>query len=184
MKVVEYEMLHKISTVRFEDHRGFFSETYNKKRLVELGIENDFVQDNHSLSLEPGTIRGLHFQAPPQAQGKLIRCVKGAVFDVAVDIRVGSPTFGEWEGHELTEKNGYQLYIPIGFAHGFMTLEPKSEIMYKCTDFYAPSLEVSLRWDSCGIDWPLVVPPIISKKDSDAIKLEELESPFIFGVNS
>jgi dTDP-4-dehydrorhamnose 3,5-epimerase len=177
-------MLHKIRTERFEDHRGFFSETYNKRRLAELGIENDFVQDNHSLSLEPGTIRGLHFQAPPQAQGKLVRCLKGAVFDVAVDIRIGSPTFGEWEAHELTEKNGYQLYVPIGFAHGFMTLEPKSEVMYKCTDFYAPDSEVSLHWDSCSIDWPLGIPPIISKKDSDAKNLADLKSPFIFGVNS
>lgn len=177
-------MLHKISTVRFEDHRGFFSETYNKRRLAELGIENDFVQDNHSLSLEPGTIRGLHFQAPPHAQGKLVRCVKGAVFDVAVDIRIGSPTFGDWEAHELSEKNGYQLYIPIGFAHGFMTLEPKSEVVYKCTDFYAPDSEVSLHWESCSIDWPLMFAPIISKKDNEATNFEDLESPFIFGVNS
>ena len=116
----------------------------------------DFLQDNHSFSWEPGTLRGLHFQAPPNAQGKLVRCGKGAIFDVAVDIRKGSPTFGHWDGYELTEENGHQLYVPVGFAHGFLTLKPKSEIVYKCTDYYDPEAQGSIRWDdpSIGIKWP------------------------------
>ena len=103
-----------------------------------MGIGVEFVQDNHSLSRAVGTLRGLHFQAPPAAQGKLVRCGHGAIFDVAVDIRRGSPTYGQWEGYELTAENGHQLYVPVGFAHGFVTLEPDSEIVYKCTDYYAP----------------------------------------------
>ena len=115
-----------IKPTRHKDERGFFSEIYSRRRYKEFGIDMDFVQDNHSFSLEPGTLRGLHFQAPPNAQGKLVRCGKGAIFDVAVDIRKGSPTFGDWAGYELTEENGHQLYVPVGFAHGFVTLNPGS----------------------------------------------------------
>ena len=120
-----------IKPTRHKDERGVFSETYNQRRYKKLGVNVDFLQDNHSLSWEIGTLRGLHFQEPPAAQGKLVHCGKGAIFDVAVDIRKGSPTFGHWEGYELTEENGHQLYVPIGFAHGFLTLKPKSEIAYK-----------------------------------------------------
>ena len=169
---------------RFIDHRGYFGETYSRRRYAEMGIDVEFVQDNHSLSRVVGTLRGLHFQAPPAAQGKLVRCGRGAIFDVAVDIRRGSPTYGKWEGYELTAENGHQLYVPVGFAHGFMTLEPDSEIVYKCSDYYAPETEGAVRWDSCGIDWPLTVDPILSDKDAIAPGLAVFDSPFIYGENS
>jgi dTDP-4-dehydrorhamnose 3,5-epimerase len=146
-----------ITPRRFVDHRGFFAETWNAKVFAESGIALDFVQDNHSLSEAVGTVRGLHFQAPPHAQTKLVRCGKGRLFDVAVDIRKSSPTYGKWVGYELNFENGLQLLIPAGFAHGFMTLEPSTEIIYRCSDFYAPPTEGVLRWDdpAIGIDWPL-----------------------------
>lgn len=127
-----------------------------------------------------GTVRGLHFQAPPNAQAKLVRCGRGAIFDLAVDIRRGSPTYGQWFGYELSAANGVQLYIPEGFAHGFVTLEPASEIIYKCSDYYAPKTEGSLRWDDpeIGIDWPLTGDPILSEKDAEAPLLAEFDSPF------
>ena len=169
---------------RFEDHRGFFGETYSHRLYFELGIDIEFVQDNHSLSREGGTLRGMHYQGPPTAQGKLVRCGRGAIFDVAVDIRRGSPTYGQWEGYELTAENGHQLYVPVGFAHGFVTLEPDSEIVYKCTDYYAPETEGAVRWDSCRIEWPLSSDPILSDKDAIAPPLRKFESPFIYGKNS
>ena len=169
---------------RHGDHRGFFAETFSKKRYLEHGIDVDFVQDNHSLSRELGTLRGLHYQAPPAAQGKLVRCGRGAIFDVAVDIRRGSPTYGQWEGYELTAGNGHQLYVPVGFAHGFVTLKPDSEIVYKCTDYYAPETEGAVRWNSCGIEWPLSCDPILSDKDAIAPALTDFDSPFVYGQNS
>ena len=174
----------EITPPRFGDHRGFFGETYSRRRFAEMGIDVEFVQDNHSLSRAVGTLRGLHFQAPPNAQGKLLRCGRGAIFDVAVDIRRGSPTYGKWEGYELTAENGHQLYVPIGFAHGFVTLEPDSEIVYKCTDYYAPETEGAVHWNSCGIDWPLSVDPILSDKDAIAPALADFDSPFVYGENS
>ena len=175
-----------IQPERHGDHRGFFAETYSRRKYSELGIEDEFVQDNHSLSREVGTLRGLHFQSPPHAQAKVVRCGRGAIFDVAVDIRRGSPTYGEWEGYELTAENGDQLYIPVGFAHGFVTLEPDSEIVYKCSDYYAPETEGAILWNDpdIGIDWPTDADPILSEKDAVAPLLSELESPFIFGENS
>ena len=169
---------------RFCDHRGFFSEIYNQKKFERLVPGVEFVQDNHSLSHAVGTLRGLHFQAPPAAQGKLVRCGRGAIFDVAVDIRRGSPTYGQWEGYELSAENGHQLYIPVGFAHGFVTMEPDSEIVYKCTDYYAPETEGAVRWDSCGIEWPLSSDPILSDKDAIAPALTDFDSPFVYGENS
>ena len=169
---------------RFGDHRGYFTETYSKRRYLEKGLNVTFVQDNQSLSYAMGTLRGLHFQAPPHAQGKLVRCGRGAIFDVAIDIRRGSPTYAQWKGYELTAANGHQLYVPVGFAHGFVTLEPDSEIIYKCTDYYSPQSEGAVRWNSCGIDWPLSQAPILSKKDELAVALNQLESPFIYGENS
>lgn len=169
---------------RFTDNRGFFSEIYSRKRYSDLGIGFEFVQDNHSLSKEVGTLRGLHLQAPPRAQGKLVRCGRGAIFDVAVDIRRGSPTYGRWVGYELSAENGYQLYVPVGFAHGFVTLKPDSEIVYKCTDYYAPETEGAVRWDSCGIEWPLSVDPILSDKDAIAPALADFDTPFIYGENA
>ena len=175
-----------IKPIRHKDERGFFSETYSQRRYKELGIDVEFLQDNHSFSWEPGTLRGLHFQAPPNAQGKLVRCGKGAIFDVAVDIRKGSPTFGHWEGYELTEDNGHQLYVPVGFAHGFVTLNPGSELVYKCTDYYAPQAEGSIRWDdpTIGIAWPLAEQLILNERDAIAPLLTDFKSPFTLGENS
>lgn len=169
-----------IVPARFGDHRGFFSESWNRSRLLSEGLDlPEFVQDNHSLSREVGTVRGLHFQAPPHAQGKLVRCGRGRIFDVAVDARVGSPTYGQWLGEELSFENGRQLWIPAGFLHGFMTLEPDSEIVYKCTDHYAPECDGSVKWDSCGIAWPLSgITPIISAKDEQAQAFADFRSPF------
>ena len=120
----------------FYDDRGFFSETWNKRKFAEVGIMTEFVQDNHSISYESGTLRGLHFQSPPHAQAKLVRCGRGRLFDVAVDIRKKSPRFGQWISEELSFENRKQLFIPVGFLHGFVTLEPDTEIIYKCSDFY------------------------------------------------
>lgn len=139
------------------DHRGFFSETYNKQALAEAGIEGDFVQDNQSLSAEAGTVRGLHFQVPPHAQAKLLRVVRGAVFDVAVDLRSGSPDYGKHVSATISAADWNQIYIPVGFAHGFCTLEPDTEVIYKVTDYYAPAAEQGVLWNDpdLGIDWPI-----------------------------
>lgn len=172
----------RILPSRFGDHRGFFSETYSQLAYANLGIEAVFVQDNHSLSAAVGTVRGLHFQVPPHAQAKLVRYGRGAIFDVAVDIRRGSPTYGRWAGFTLSAENGAQLYIPVGFAHGFATLEPDSEIIYKCSDYYAPETEGALRWDDSdiGIAWPLTAAPVLSEKDASAPLLADFNSPCTF----
>ena len=163
---------------RFGDSRGFFSESWNRRTLADQGIEMDFVQDNHSVSAQVGTIRGLHFQAPPAAQDKLVRCGRGRLWDVAVDIRKGSPSYGRWIGVELSAENGRQLLIPKGFLHGFVTREPDTEICYKCTDYYAPDCDGAVRWDSCGIDWGLTIDPVLSDKDAAAPALAAFDSPF------
>ena len=180
------ESVLKIEPKRHGDHRGFFAETYSRERYSDLGIRHEFVQDNHSLSALVGTLRGLHFQGPPHAQAKLVRCGRGAIFDVSVDIRQGSPTYGHWVGHESTEDNGHQLYVPIGFAYGFLTLHPNSEIVYKCSDYYAPETEGALIWNDpdIGIDWPTTNELTISEKDKAANMFKDFESPFIFGINS
>ena len=167
--------------IRFGDHRGFFSESWNKQRMLDSGLDIDFVQDNHSLSAQVGTVRGLHFQSPPHAQDKLVRCGRGRLFDVAVDIRRGSPTYGQWVGEELSFENGKQLLVPKGFLHGFMTLEPNTEIVYKCSDYYAPDCDGAVRWDSCGIEWPLdFAAPVLSDKDNVAPLLADFDSPFVY----
>lgn len=163
---------------RFGDERGFFSESWNRRRMQEAGIDLDFVQDNHSLSAAVGTLRGLHFQAPPHAQDKLVRCGRGALFDVAVDIRKGSPSYGNWFGLELTPENGKQLLVPKGFLHGFITRAPDTEIIYKCTDYYAPECDGAVAWDSCGIDWGFAGQPVLSEKDAAAPRLADFDSPF------
>ncbi|MDC3244602.1 dTDP-4-dehydrorhamnose 3,5-epimerase, partial [Amylibacter sp.] len=148
MKIYETELtgVLLIAPDRHGDHRGFFSETYSQKRYEEIGIDVTFVQDNYSISYDIGTVRGLHFQRPPHAQAKLVRCGQGCLFDVAVDLRSGSPTYGQWTGVELSAKNGLQLLIPAGFAHGFATREPNTEIIYKCSDYYSPECEGTLRF--------------------------------------
>lgn len=157
----------------FEDERGFFFESFNQKLFEEaVGYSVTFVQDNHSKSSK-GVLRGLHYQLPPKAQGKLVRVVQGEVFDVAVDIRNSSPTFGVWVGEVLSSKNKKQLWIPEGFAHGFVTLSEAAEFLYKTTDFYAPEYERSICWEdtSIGIKWPSDVTPLLSSKDSAACDL-------------
>jgi len=168
-----------IRAERHEDERGFLSETYNRRALSEFGIEREFVQDNHSLSRRKGTLRGLHYQAPPAAQAKLVRVVRGAVFDVAVDIRVGSPSFGQHVSCELSACNGEQIYIPEGFAHGFCTLEPDTEVIYKVSDYYAPAYDCGLMWNdsALGIEWP-VSDPLLSEKDRTHPLLGELPEHF------
>lgn len=165
---------------RFGDARGFFSESWNKRLLAEHGIDLDFVQDNHSVSAQVGTLRGLHFQAPPHAQDKLVRCGQGALFDVAVDIRKGSPSYGQWFGLELSAANGKQLLVPAGFLHGFITRAANTEIIYKCTDYYAPDCDGALRWDSCGINWHHDGAPVLSDKDAEAPPLAGFDSPFVW----
>lgn len=154
----------------FEDHRGWFYESFNARRFNELGgLEVSFVQDNQSRSAK-GVLRGLHYQLPPHAQGKLVRAVSGAIFDVAVDIRRSSPSFGRWVGEVLSAENRRQLYVPAGFAHGFLALEEGSEVLYKTTDYYAPPAERSIRWDdpAIGIDWPGGLTPVLADKDAAA----------------
>ena len=170
-----------LTPARFGDARGFFSESWSRKRLAEAGIDLDFVQDNHSVSARAGTVRGLHFQSPPHAQAKLVRCGRGVLWDVAVDIRRGSPSFGQWVGVELSAENGRQLLIPAGFLHGFVTRVDDTEIVYKCTDYYAPDCDGALRWDDpqIGIDWGLEPGhAILSDKDARAPLLAAFETPF------
>ena len=163
---------------RFGDARGFFSECWSRQRLAAQGIDLEFVQDNHSLSMQLGTLRGLHFQTPPHAQAKLVRCGRGALFDVAVDIRRSSPTYGKWFGIDLSAENGKQLLVPEGFLHGFITRAPETEILYKCSDYYAPDCDGAVAWDSCGVDWGFDGMPVLSAKDAAAPALADFVSPF------
>ena len=169
---------------RFGDSRGWFTEVYSEPAFAKLGIDCRFVQDNHSLSVPKYTLRGLHFQAPPRGQDKLVRCVRGAIFDVAVDIRKDSPTYGQWVGAELSSENGHQLFIPIGFAHGFVTLEDNCEVSYKCSDTYAPDSDGGVRWDdpTAGIKWPMPagIVPELSAKDAVQPLLTDFDSPFTY----
>jgi dTDP-4-dehydrorhamnose 3,5-epimerase len=162
---------------RFGDHRGFFSETFNAKTFAEVGIAQAFVQDNHSLSGPPGTIRGLHFQIPPFAQDKLVRVVRGSILDVAVDIRQNSPTFGQSVAVLLSALEWNQLFIPIGFAHGFCTLEPDTEVIYKVTNFYSADHDRGLLWNDpdLAIDWPISdEAAVLSDKDKTHPRLKDL----------
>jgi dTDP-4-dehydrorhamnose 3,5-epimerase len=163
----------------FGDHRGYFFESYSAKVWQQHGLPTSFVQDNESKSSK-GVLRGLHFQAPPHAQGKLVRVVTGAVLDVAVDIRVGSPTYGQFCAYELTAENKRTLYIPPGFAHGFLTLEDNTIFQYKCTDFYHPESEGGIRWNDpdIGINWPESAGLLLSEKDKVTPLLKDFQSPF------
>lgn len=169
---------------KFGDHRGFFSETYSKRSLAEAGIALDFVQDNHSHSGPKGTMRGLHFQMPPFAQDKLVRVTRGAILDVAVDIRRGSPTYGQHVSALLSADNWHQLLVPIGFAHGFMTLEPDTEVLYKVTNVYAPDCDRGLLWNDpdLAIAWPAPdTGAVLSDKDRNHPRLRDLVDVFAYG---
>ena len=169
---------------RHGDARGWFTEVYSEHAFAARDITCRFVQDNHSLSMPAFTLRGLHFQTPPHGQDKLVRCIRGRIFDVAVDVRAGSPTFGQWVGAELSAANGDQLFVPVGFAHAFLTLEPECEVSYKVSDLYAPECDGGIRWDdpAIGIDWPLPTGtrPELSPKDAGLPLLAEWHSPFSY----
>jgi len=168
---------------RFGDARGYFMETYSRRALAAEGLDDDFVQDNHSRSAEVGTVRGLHFQSPPFAQAKLLRCSAGRILDVAVDVRRGSPTYGRHVALELSAENGWQIYVPVGFAHGFVTLEPGSEVQYKVSADYSPAHDGGILWSdpALGIAWPVdAARAVLSDKDRKLPLLADFESPFIY----
>lgn len=183
--VTEYPLagLKLITPKKFGDNRGFFSETYNAEMLAELGIRERFVQDNHSLSVEKGTVRGLHFQSPPHAQAKLVRVSRGSILDVAVDLRRGSQTYGQHVAVELSAENWHQLFIPVGFAHGFCTLAPNTELQYKVSDYYAPECDGGILWNdpALAIAWPDFAGAQLSAKDLTLPRFEEFDTPFAHG---
>jgi dTDP-4-dehydrorhamnose 3,5-epimerase len=167
---------------RFSDRRGFFSETYNRRTLAAHGIELDFVQDSHSLSGPKGTVRGLHFQLPPFAQHKLIRVVRGSIYDVAVDLRRGSPTYGQHVASVISARAWNQILVPVGFGHGFCTLEPDTEIVYKVTNYYSPEHDRGILWrdPDLGIEWPVLEEmAVLSPKDRNLPRLRDIVSPFV-----
>ncbi len=168
----------------FGDHRGWFMETYKESDFLEAGINVKFVQDNQSFSAAKGTLRGLHYQLNPKAQTKLVRCTRGSIFDVAVDIRKGSPTYGNWFGVELSAENHKQLLVPKGFAHGFMTLTEDVEVQYKVDELYAPECDRGILWNdpTIGIEWPIDVEPILSEKDQKAPLLKNADNNFNYGA--
>jgi dTDP-4-dehydrorhamnose 3,5-epimerase len=172
-----------IETRRFADARGWFVETFVEARYVAMGIDARFVQDNQSGSTHAGTIRGIHFQAPPHAQAKLVRCVRGSVIDYAVDLRKGSPTYGQVAFAELSAENGRQLFVPVGYGHAFVTLEPDTEVAYKVSDVYSAECDGGVAWDcpDIGIDWPLPpTGPVLSDKDRTLPRLADFSSPFAY----
>ncbi len=172
---------------RFGDARGYFEETWNRSRMEDAGFPIDFVQDNQSLSAPVGTLRGLHYQSPPRAQDKLVRVLQGAILDVAVDARVGSPDYGSWISVELSAENARQILVPKGFLHGFVTLQPDSVVAYKCSDFYAPDHDGSVDFASAslGIDWGIALEDaVLSGKDEDAPDWDDWDSPFTYGSMS
>ncbi|CKF56169.1 sugar biosynthesis protein [Streptococcus pneumoniae] len=158
-------------------------ETFSDQAMREAGIDLQFVQDNQSFSATKGTLRGLHYQLNPKAQTKLVRCTRGSIFDVAVDIRKGSPTYGQWFGIELSAENKKQLLIPKGFAHGFMTLTDDVEVQYKVDELYAPECDRGIIWNDAevGIEWPMEIQPVLSEKDEKAPSLKEAEKNFVYG---
>ncbi len=180
IKPTEIESVLEVETGLFEDDRGFFSESYSKQIWQQAGFDEVFVQDNLSKSCR-GTLRGMHYQLEPYGMGKLVRCVQGAVFDVAIDLRKGSPTYAEWVGRELNANNNLSLWVPIGFAHGFVALEDDSLVHYKCTEIHTPQAEraVSYKDPRIGIEWP-ITPTVISQKDEDALSLADAEANFQF----
>jgi len=185
MKVVETNLkgVLVVEPAVFGDHRGWFMESYNDEKFKEAGIDINFVQDNQSFSATKGTLRGLHYQLDPKAQTKLVRCTRGAIYDVAVDIRKGSPTFGKWFGIELSAENKKQLLVPKGFAHGFMTITDDVEVQYKVDELYAPDCDRGIIWNdpTIGIEWPIEITPVLSEKDQKAPQLHDAENNFVHG---
>lgn len=185
MKVTKtkFEEVIVIEPKVYGDHRGWFTETYSKSILADHGINLEFVQDNQSFSAAKGTLRGLHYQLNPKAQSKLVRCTRGSIFDVAVDIRKGSRTYGEWYGIELNDENKKQLLVPKGFAHAFITLTDDVEVQYKVDEIYSPEHERGILWNDSeiGIEWPIEVKPVLSAKDEVAPLLKNAENNFTIG---
>lgn len=182
MKVEHTDLLGVVVVTprRFGDARGWFSETWNQASLQAAGLDwPDFVQDNHSFSGLRHTLRGLHYQRPPHAQDKLVRCSRGVILDVAVDARRGSPSYGRHISVELSAENGAQLFVPKGFLHGFLTLTEDCEVQYKCTDIYAPDCDGAVAWDSVDIDWGTGA-PVLSEKDARAVPFADFDSPFTY----
>ncbi len=183
LKVVNLEIpdVKLVIPARFGDARGYFSETYHADRFRAAGVTADFIQDNHSYSAQAGTVRGLHFQAPPFAQAKLVRVLRGAILDVAVDVRSGSPSYGKWVSAELSAENGIQIFVPRGFLHGFMTREPDTEIAYKVDSYYSKDCDGAVRWDDSdlAIDWEIAsTGATLSDKDLRAQSFRDFKSPF------
>lgn len=173
----------EITPSKFGDDRGFFSETFNAARFADVGIDIVWVQDNHALSRQAGVIRALHYQLPPMAQDKLVRVTKGRIFDVAVDARKGSPHYGEWVGVELSAEKWNQLLVPKGFLHGYLTLEPDTEVMYKVSALYSPEHDRGVRYDDpeIGVEWPLDgLKPVLSEKDRNAPAFREADNEFVY----
>lgn len=167
---------------KFGDSRGFFSEVHNENAMRDAGLDIHFVQDNHSWSEAPGVLRGLHFQTPPSPQAKLVRVVRGSIFDVAVDVRKGSPTYGRWVSAEISAENWTQILVPRGFAHGLLTLEPNTEVLYKVDGFYDGSADSGLIWNDpdIGIVWPTGTEPQLSEKDGKLQRFADWDSPFVY----
>lgn len=184
MKIIETKLqdVKIIETAVFGDHRGFFTESYTEDKFHEVGVTNKFIQDNHSLSTEPGTIRGMHYQLAPKAQTKLLRCTTGVIYDVLVDMRKGSPTYGQWEGYILSEFNHRQLLVPRGFAHGFCTLTKDVNVQYKVDELYSPEHDRGIAFDDpeVGIEWPMNA-AILSDKDKNHPSLKNAENNFVWG---
>lgn len=185
MKVIETKLqdVKIIETDVYGDHRGFFTESYTKEKFIEAGIDFDFIQDNHSLSMEPCVLRGMHFQTPDKAQTKLIRATTGVIYDVIVDIRKGSPTYGEWEGYILSEFNHRQLLVPKGFAHGFVTLTPNCNVQYKVDEEYSAENDGGIAFNDpdIGIIWPVQIDKVIlSEKDKHHPSLAQFNNPFVW----
>ena len=176
----------EIVSNKYEDQRGFFSETYNQHRFHEAGIRLTWVQDNHSHSVLRGTLRGLHFQIPPFAQDKLVRVVRGAIFDVAVDIRRGSPRFGCWCSCVISAERWNQILVPKGFAHGFVTLEPNTEVIYKVSEFYDRDHDRAINYadSDIGVEWPVAGDLLLSAKDQAAPALRDVDTGFIYEADS
>lgn len=188
MKILSTKLLDVkiIETDVYGDNRGFFTESYSKAKLEQAGIDIEFIQDNHSLSVEAGVLRGMHFQTPGKCQTKLVRVTTGAIYDVLVDLRLGSPTYGEWEGYILSESNHRQLLVPKGFAHGFITLTANCNVQYKVDEYYSQEHDGGIAFDdpAIGIIWPVAKERmILSEKDMHHPTLTEFENPFIWEGN-